>query len=600
MLEADSFDAALFVRGDHKQPSEIVPRRFLDGINPTPFKTTQSGRLELAGAIAAPENPLTARVIVNRLWHHVFGRGIVGTPDNFGRLGELPTHPELLDLLAQQFIASGGSMRQMIRALVLTEAFQRSAQSSPLSAQKDPENKLLSHWGIRRLEAEAIRDSIVLLSGKLELTLFGEPVNDADPRRSIYVKVIRNQLDPFLTAFDLPVPSSTRGRRDVTNVPAQSLALLNDPTVMKWASNWARTTLRLPDKKARVQRMFSEALGREATADEITASLCFVKSSTDAAMRQQGELRGLENEAATIQQQMDRLLGPARAKLTEQRPSVAVSDVPEPLAEWDFEKDANDLKGRLPLKLEGAARIEHGALVLDGRTASARSALLIKDLKAKTLEAWVLLDTLDQAGGGVVTVQDRRGGVFDSIVYAERNAREWLAGSDHHKRTQEFRGPVESDAAKRPVHVAITYTGGKVTGYRDGVLYGRLFKTEDEAVFKAGDAEVLLGCRHGMAGGNKSLRGRILRARLYDRALTSTQIESSRQLEASIITERDVLDSLNDADRANVRQWQFGLEKLHQQIATLETRLERLSPETAGWESLALSIINLKEFVYLR
>jgi hypothetical protein len=277
-----------------------------------------------------------------------------------------------------------------------------------------------------------------------------------------------------------------------------------------------------------------------------------------------------------------------------------VANAPEPYAEWDFEKDANDLKGNLPLKLEGGARIEHGALVLDGNKSLARSVPLKKDLTKKTLEAWVLLDTLDQKGGGVLTVQDLRGVVFDSIVYAENEAKEWLAGSDNHKRTRNFSGDPDQDAANRPVHIAIAYADGKVNAYRDGVPYGKGFKTDDEPLFKAGEAHVLLGCRHGGPGGNKLLRGRILRARLYDRALRLPEIEASRMVEANVITERDVLDVLTDDERANVRQWQIDLEKLRAQQESLERRVERLSPETAGWESLALSIINLKEFIYLR
>jgi hypothetical protein len=240
VIEADAKDAALFVRGDHKQPSDIVPRRFLDALDPAPFNTKGSGRLQLAERMAdMKNNPLTARVIVNRVWHHVFGRGIVATTDNFGKLGELPTHPELLDFLARRFIDSGGSIKSLLRDILRSKTFQRAAGSNA----KDPENKLLSHWSIRRLEAEAIRDSIVTLSGRLDPTLYGESADHGDPRRSIYIKVIRNSLNPFLTTFDAPVPFSTRGKRDATNVPAQSLALLNDARVIDWSRGWAQRTL---------------------------------------------------------------------------------------------------------------------------------------------------------------------------------------------------------------------------------------------------------------------------------------------------------------------------------------------------------------------
>ena len=602
VLEADGHDAAMFVRGDHKQPGEIVARRFLDSIDPTPIPSKQSGRLELAEKFAdLKANPLAARVIVNRLWHHVFGRGIVGTTDNFGKLGDLPTHPELLDYLAQRFIDSGGSIKDMIKLLVTSKTFQASDQGSAKATKIDPDNKLLSHWTVRRLPAESIRDSILTLSGKLDETMFGPPINDEQPRRSLYMKVIRNRLDPFLSAFDMPVPMTTKGRRDVTNVPAQSLALLNDQNVTKWASQWAKqVTRQQADDTTRVRQMFAQAFSRKANTDELAACLAFVQSAAQSAKAQQAELAALEAKAETLQRKINDVLGPQRAKLTEQRQVTPVNDAPKPYAEWDFEKDANDLQGNLPLTLEGSARLEQGALVLDGHSAVARSAPLTKDLSAKTLEAWVLLDTLDQRGGGVITVQDKRGGVFDSIVFAESAANEWLAGSDNHKRTEGFEGTPETEATQRPVHVAITYAGGTTTAYRDGVRYGKSYQVGEPANFKSADSEVLIGCRHGKAGGNRLVRGRILRARLYDRALSDKELAASRLLESSVINDRDVLAALPEPQRQALNEWQGEYAKVVEQAHEVKARVEQLSPETAGWESLALSLINLKEFVYLK
>lgn len=600
VLEADGHDAALFVRGDHKQPAEIIHRRFLDGIDATPYKTTDSGRLQLAESLVSPQNPLTARVIVNRLWTHLFGRGIVATPDNFGRLGEAPSHPELLDYLAARFNETGGSIKEMIRFLVTSQTFQRSDEAPAGIAEKDPDNTLLSHWPVRRLEAEAIRDSIVSLSGKLDPAMYGEPVFSKDPRRSVYLRVIRNSLDPFLTAFDMPVPFSTRGKRDVTNVPAQSLALLNDPAITYWTTNWARQKDQPEDAAQRVRRMFAQALGREATPGEVTASLAFIKTSADAALAQGRELDALKDRAAQWQHKISALLEPVRAKLTEKRPTKSIADAPEPYAEWDFEKDGADLKGRLPLKLEGSAKIQNGALVLDGSSAFARSDPLPKNLAGKTLEAWVLLDNVTQSGGGVITVQDLQGNVFDSIVFAEREPRQWMAGSNFGLRTKSFSGAPDAEAANRPVHVAIVYAGNKVQGYRDGQPYGKNYKVDEEARFTANASQVLLGCRHGSGGGNKLLKGRILRARLYDRPLSPTEIEVSRQIESTIVTERDLLDALPDAQRSQVRQWQAEADHLDKQIQDLAARIDRGSSKTAGWESLALAIINLKEFIYLR
>lgn len=600
VLEADSYDAALFVRGDHKQPAEIVERRFLDGINPTPYKTKSSGRLELAQSLTDEANPLTSRVIVNRLWHHVFGRGIVGTTDNFGRLGELPSHPELLDTLAMHFQKSGGSLKATIRALMLTEAFRRGDKGPEQAAQKDPENKLLSHWSVRRLEAEAIRDSILMLSGKLDSKMYGEPVYGKDGRRSIYVGVVRNSLEPFLNAFDMPVPSSTRGRRDVTNVPAQSLALLNDPTIINWSGNWARHALAEPNDEARINRMFMQALGRHATQQEFVASQSFVQRSAAFALQQRSEIAALEVKQTDLQKRIQEILNPVRAKLSGEKPVANAADAPLPYAEWTFEDGPGDSLNRLPLKLEGNAKIKDGALILDGRTAFARSASLTKSLDNKTLEAWVVLDTLDQKGGGVLTLQDRRGSVFDAIVYAERAPQEWLSGSNNHRRTQEFGGAADTEADKRPVHIAITYEGSKVTGYRDGQPYGESYTSKEVSQFQVGDSEVLLGCRHGAPGGNRMLRGRILRARLYDRALTDKEIALSRHLEGSNVTERDVLNALSEGESQDMERAKSELNEVMGNLTRLTESAESADPAKAGWESLALSLINLKEFLYLR
>ncbi|HEV7404523.1 MAG TPA: PSD1 and planctomycete cytochrome C domain-containing protein [Chthoniobacteraceae bacterium] len=283
VLEGFAFDQPLFTRGDHKKPADPVPRRFLEALDPTPFTAGAklSGRRELAERLVAPTNPLASRVIVNRLWQYVYGRGLVGTPDNFGRLGELPTNPELLDYLATEFEANGGSLKQMIRTLVTARTFRVSSRGSAEALVSDPENRLLSHFQARRLEAEGIRDSMIALSGRLELPAAGveTPPGKDDYRRSVYTRVIRNRLDPLLTAFDFPNPSATRGRRDATNVPAQALALLNAPQVITWAAQWAdRPRLGLPgdDVEARIRAMFAEAFGRAPSAQELSESRDFL------------------------------------------------------------------------------------------------------------------------------------------------------------------------------------------------------------------------------------------------------------------------------------------------------------------------------------
>jgi len=605
VIDADAKDAPLFVRGDHKQPAELVSRRFLEALDAQPFATKQSGRIELAEHMAdMKNNPLTARVIVNRIWHHVFGRGIVASVDNFGKLGDLPTHPELLDFLAQRFIDSGGSIKELLKLILSSKAFQRSAQSSVLSAQLDPENKLLSHWSTHRLEAEAIRDSIVTLSGKLDRTLYGESVGNGDERRSIYVKVIRNSLPPFLTTFDAPVPFATRGKRDATNVPAQSLTLLNDPNVISWARSWALRTINdgknRPDD-LRIRQMFREAFSREATDDEVSQARAYLTSLQAETAQEAQKLAEQENQLAALNRQISALLAPAREKLLKAvHPATPVNPVPSPLAEWTFDKDLNDTTGKLPLTLTGNARIENGALIVDGKS-MAQSGSLPKTLTEKTLEAWVQLDDLKQQGGGVITVQHKDGGLFDSLVFAEKTPAHWVAGSNFFERSELFEGSAETEAATRPVHVAVVYQAdGTIRGYREGQPYGRTYRKAPGATFEADKSQILLGCRHGSPSGNKGLRARIHRARLYDRALTPEEIAQTSRIEANTIRESDVLAALSEAQRLQLAKLQSQRDAMNKAIESARSATSSDDPQIQAWTSLAQSLINLKEFIYLR
>ncbi len=290
LLEGPAFDAPLFVRGDHTKPGDPVPRGYLQVLSSKPFfanSSAASGRLALAEALASAQNPLTARVMVNRLWHHLFGRGLVPTVDNFGRLGDQPTHPELLDHLAAQFIADGWSFKKLIRHIVTTRAYQLASETTAAVRERDADNAYLSHFRVRRLEAETIRDTLLAVSGRLDATQFGPPVGIGDrARRSVYLSIRRNNLSPFLEIFDAPKPFTTLGRRDTTNVPAQSLAFLNDPFVIESAKSWAEQLLRLTpqaDASARIQLLFQAGFARPASADELAKSRAYLASlGTDA------------------------------------------------------------------------------------------------------------------------------------------------------------------------------------------------------------------------------------------------------------------------------------------------------------------------------
>jgi hypothetical protein len=298
MLEGNGQDELLLIRGNSKTPGDPVPRRLLEAIGGGAPMTagTGSGRLQLAQDMLAPSNPLTARVMVNRVWHHLFGQGIVGSVDNFGVLGQMPTHPELLDYLADEFVREGWSIKRLIRSLVLSRTYQMSSQPDAFEEQ-DPQDLLLHRMRIRRLEGEAIRDAMLAVSGRLDTKQFGPsvPVHitaymdgrgkpasgplDGNGRRSIYISVRRNFLPPMMLAFDMPIPFNTVGRRNVSNVPAQALIMMNDPLVVEQSVVWARRGLAQPNLSPaeRVSLLYEQALGRPAAEDEVRTALAFLE-----------------------------------------------------------------------------------------------------------------------------------------------------------------------------------------------------------------------------------------------------------------------------------------------------------------------------------
>ncbi len=375
VIETEPVDQPLFVRGDHKQPGEPVARRFLEAIDTTPYPKTGSGRRELAEDLARPDNPLTSRVIVNRVWYHLFGRGIVATPDNFGRMGGVPSHPELLDFLAGWFVDHGYSIKRLIQFLVTSESWQMSGETAPAALENDPDNALLSHFNVRRLEAEAIRDALLSVSGDLKTNeMYGPPVTGRKPRRSVYVRVKRNELDPFLAVFDAPVPASTTGKRDVTNVPGQALTLLNDPLVLELSEHWAQRIQRDPalsETDRRIEAMFIRSLGHPPTAHEMERSRRFLQWTAEQHAQTKLERAGLEAVTKRAGQELAGLTAAATERVRARRKSAGgrpTPALPAPLASWDFNEGIRDLAGSLEGKAFGNAKIENGALVLDGKS----------------------------------------------------------------------------------------------------------------------------------------------------------------------------------------------------------------------------------------
>ena len=279
-------DIRIALRGDPNTPGDVAPRRFLQVLcdrDPALYNEG-SGRAQLAGAIANEKNPLTIRVIVNRIWQLHFGKGIVRTPSNFGRMGERPTHPELLDYLAADFLSSGQSIKQLHRKILLSNTYAMAAASSP---DADPENKLLSHFELKhRLEMETLRDSLLAVSGRLDRTVGGpsEPVSDDNLRRSLYVTVSRTRLDPAMALFDFPDANSSVDERTVTAGPLQALYWMNSKFVANQAAALNERLSREAGKDAekRIQRGYQLLYARPADSSEIGIGLNFVRAGGDA------------------------------------------------------------------------------------------------------------------------------------------------------------------------------------------------------------------------------------------------------------------------------------------------------------------------------
>ncbi|MCA9231787.1 MAG: PSD1 domain-containing protein [Planctomycetales bacterium] len=296
--DGDDEDEFLLVRGNSRTPTELVAKRFLSAIageEQVPINHG-SGRLELARRLLEPSNPFPSRVMVNRIWQHLVGRGIVPTVDNFGVLGQMPSHPALLDHLAVRFVENGWSMKQLIRSIVLSRTYQMASHHDALAAESDPENLLIHRMMPRRLESEVIRDSMLALSGRLNSELFGPSVPvyltefmqgrgrpaesgplDGNGRRSIYVSVRRNFLSPMMLAFDTPQPARPVGLRSVSNVPAQALILMNDPFVQEQASHFARRLLKWEGTtQQRIERLYEEMFARKPRTAEVDATMQFL------------------------------------------------------------------------------------------------------------------------------------------------------------------------------------------------------------------------------------------------------------------------------------------------------------------------------------
>lgn len=306
ITDGSPIDEYLFIRGNHRNLGPVVQRDVLTALrsdnHPEEPEFEGSGRLYWAETLTSPDHPLTSRVIVNRLWQHLMGRGIVPSVDNFGVLGETPSHPELLDYLAIDFAQNGWSIKRTIKQIMLSRVYQLASESTEINQQRDPDNRWYHRANVRRLEGEAIRDAMLFLSGNLDPTLFGPsiPVHltsfmqgrgrphnsgplDGNGRRSIYQEVRRNFLSPFMLAFDTPIPFNTIGQRTESNVPAQALILLNSPFVQQQARDWAEKILANDaEVQDRIESLYQQAFARSPSEMEIEQGVRFLQTQAAA------------------------------------------------------------------------------------------------------------------------------------------------------------------------------------------------------------------------------------------------------------------------------------------------------------------------------
>ena len=542
VLAGPRFDQPLMERGNHRQLGEAVPQRFLEAIDPEPYPDSVHPRLALAGSILDPGNPLTARVIANRLWAHTFGRGIVGTPDNFGQMGELPSNAALLDHLATTLRQDGWSLKTFVRRLTSTRAFQLESTPEPAARERDPRNDLLSHAHLRRLEAEAVRDSMLIAAGQLEPVTASETLPEPgwSNRRSIYVQVIRNQPDPLLHTLDLPTPVTTKGQRDQTNVPAQSLLMMNNTQVMHLAARFAERIAEDPDlhsDRERIVAMFRLALGRPPTEPELGAAEQFLN-------RAQDRKPAREDVEAWSAAAMDRREESAEIRdFTADKTRGVLrfyhrASAPRAIAAWEFDDQPKngrvyDAIGFLPIKLGRDVHVEDGALWL-GASDVVTSKPIRRTLDEYTLEAWV---------GGLPGEADADESPPVHLVLARDRKGAWTA----------YRNGAESDP--------------------ENVRSELPMSLEKDRVQFAGSGDAPLG---------------VLQARLYDRVLVPADVAASAL---------GNIEAPSEAEQARIYRSSWS------RIARLEAEADQLEQSAGGgdaWRRLAHAMFNLKEFMYLR
>ena len=285
--DAKPRDVAVQIRGNVKTPGNVIPRAFLTVLSPDgkiPLDEG-SGRLQLAQAIVSRENPLAARVIVNRVWALLVGRGLVNTPSNFGILGSPPSHPKLLDDLSVRFMDAGWSLKWLYREVLLSATWGQASDLRDDGMGTDPDNELLWRMNRRRMDIETWRDTILLVAGRLDSTVGGKSIDPIDPkqaRRTVYARISRLDLNPMLAMFDFPDPNAHAAYRAETTTPLQKMFVMNSPFMVHQASALTKLAIESANEAdVRVRWLIRRVFGRDVSEDEVTAALSYLGANDD-------------------------------------------------------------------------------------------------------------------------------------------------------------------------------------------------------------------------------------------------------------------------------------------------------------------------------
>jgi hypothetical protein len=412
-----------------------------------------------------------------------------------------------------------------------------------------------------------------------------------------------------LRAFDFPEPFATTGRRDATNVPAQSLALMNDPQISRLVNSWTKKLLTGENAKRsnrdRLEKMFIAALGRKPSNNEVDLLESYLDQSRLLINTRREAAIKVKASKDYAHERMESLISVASERYFLKRGENPPSKLPvQPLVRFDFEQGLQDESGTIALELFNGAKISGGALVVDGKgyavSASISKLVEPRPLLSKTMEAWVQVDGLEQRGGGVISIQSADGSRFDSIVLGEQTPRRWMAGSEFYSRTKPFNGPEEIVTVDRVVHVAIVYQeDGTIIGYRDGKPYGTAYQAGGVQRLDSSEAILSFGVRHLPASNGKMFVGKILEARLYDRALSQSEIESSFQSFQYGFQLSSVPELLDAVELEEWQQTGLRLKQLTKEWESVSRDMD-VDPELQALSDVGRSIFMMKEFLFIR